>query len=215
MRRRRDQRGRYKNKRVALKKALAGFCAIIWIVNGIEIYSEFHAEPIVWRFENPFYVEDAKAASSAEITPDPCGLEAVVCPGEEEPKNDDIVSSRADIVSMIRETFPKEGETPVKIFKCESGLDPKKHSEVDIMRDGRAFSVGLAQINLTVTGVDGLDCPKAFIGTNKNAKVVDEELYSKCVSRAENPSVSLAIAKKKYENRSETFGAWAWCSTHN
>lgn len=210
MRQRRDLRGRYKNKRKSLRNALAGFCAVVWIVNGIEMY---FSEPVVWRYENPISVKPAEA--SDQQTPDPCGLEVVVCPGEENEPDVPVLSDRADVVAMIRDTFPKDSDRSVRIFHCESGLDPAKHSEVDVMRDGRAFSVGLAQINLTVTPVDGLDCPKAFAGINKNARVVDEKLYRQCVKRAENPSVSLAIARQKYETRDETFGAWAWCSAHN
>ncbi len=214
MRKGRDTKGRYTRKMPRLRNALAGLCAVVWAVNGIDIYTEIHSEKIVWTIENPFFVEAAKAKTNSkeEELPDPCGLSDVVC---QDNSDETPTEPSGSIQEMIRSAFPEEGERAVRIFKCESGLDPKRHSAVDITRDGHPFSIGLAQINLTVTSVDGLDCKNAFVGTNKSAVVVDESLYRQCVLRAENPSVSLAIAREKYDNRGGTFGAWAICSKGN
>jgi hypothetical protein len=105
-----------------------------------------------------------------------------------------------DIEKKIHEVFHEEPKIAVAIFKAESGLDPSKDSDSDRMADGRVFSAGLAQINLTVSNIDGVDCTKAFSGRNYKAKVIDEKLYSKCMSLAKNPDKALLAARAKYDN---------------
>lgn len=117
---------------------------------------------------------------------------------------------KAKIIELIGKYFPEAKNKAVEVFKCESGLISSSHSKVDLMSDGRAFSVGLTQQNLTVTKINDLECPKAFQGRNKYAKVIDEELYQKCVRLAEDTEISLQLAKEKYENRGN-FRDWAWC----
>lgn len=114
------------------------------------------------------------------------------------------------IENKIRKTFPEQSEKALSVFRCESGLDPMKHSGVDVMSDGRAFSIGVAQINLTVSSIAGVDCPKAFIGKNNDAVVVDEKLYQACVTLAENEDYSLETARKKYDGRGN-WTAWKYC----
>lgn len=123
--------------------------------------------------------------------------------------------SKGGYESLITAYFPTEANDAINVFKCESHLDPKKESGVDVMSDGRTFSVGLAQINLTVSEVGGVDCTKAFEGRNKYAKVVDEVLYETCKSLAKDPEVNLQTAKKKYNNRGNTWGAWEYCARQN
>lgn len=70
-------------------------------------------------------------------------------------------------------------------------------SETDIMRNDpqrRAFSFGLFQINLTQHRVAGLDCPAAFRGKNYSARVINEDLYRRCVAAAKNPQHNIAEA---------------------
>lgn len=118
--------------------------------------------------------------------------------------------SQPDIEEMIASYFPEVKNKAISVFKCESGLNPSKHSDVDLMSDGRAFSIGLTQQNLTVTKINNLDCPKAFQGINKSARVIDEKLYQKCVNLAENPKISLEIARNKYERNG--FDPWRYCN---
>jgi len=114
------------------------------------------------------------------------------------------------IEMMIRKEFGSEGDNAIKISTCESRLNPSKHSTVDLMADGRAFSIGLFQINLTVSEVGGIDCTKAFSGRNSKAVVIDEQLYFKCVRLAENPNINLESAKDKF-NRSGWERPWTYC----
>lgn len=96
---------------------------------------------------------------------------------------------------MIAQAF-SDPRTAIAIAKSESGLNPQTESKWDRMKDGRAFSIGLFQINLTWHKVDGLNCPTAFQGKNYGARVVNEELYQECVSRAKDPQKNIDAAKR-------------------
>lgn len=112
----------------------------------------------------------------------------------------------SDVVSKIVSSLP-EPHIAVAIAKAESGLNPKAESITDRMPDGRPFSYGLFQINLTVSTIDGVQCHKAFQGRNYTAKVIDERLFSKCVNMAKDVDKSIEVAKAKYYGR----GDWtAW-----
>lgn len=129
---------------------------------------------------------------------------------------DDGVQSRDEsdgdaLVSKIARAFPEDVETALALFKAESGLDPSKPSETDYTVDGKPFSFGLAQINLTVHKLAGTDCSKAFDGRDHHARIKDESLYEKCVKLAINPDVNIETAKGIYERSGKNFGAWgAW-----
>lgn len=112
------------------------------------------------------------------------------------------------ISQMIAEKFPEESEIAIAVAKSESSLDPKRHSDTDRMADGRAFSIGLMQINLTVHKMGGKDCYKAFSGKDYKAKVVNEELYQECVKLAENPELNLEEGRGIYERSGNNFGKW-------
>ena len=78
-------------------------------------------------------------------------------------------------------------------------------SRTDIMRNDpqrRAFSFGLFQINLTYHQVAGLNCPAAFRGRNYSARVINEDLYRRCVAAAKNPEHNIARAVAIY-NRTQ------------
>lgn len=126
---------------------------------------------------------------------------------------DDVPTPSSSVEEKIKYYFPLRFEKAKAVFTCESGLDPKKPSAVDKMADGRAFSFGLAQINLTVSEIGGVDCSKAFVGRNSNAKVVDEPLYTTCVALAEDADLNLQAAQKKQHGNVDSWGAWSWC--HN
>lgn len=150
--------------------------------------------------------------AQAEIyeAPDPCGLKVVVCDGigevpEGKPAQLGKNMDTNHIVALIREEFGKDAATAMRIAKAESGLNPNTESNTDRMRDGRAFSVGLYQINLTWHSIDGVECHKAFSGKNYTAKVIDEPLYKQCVQLAKDPVKSIATAK--------SIGDWTKWST--
>lgn len=111
------------------------------------------------------------------------------------------------VESMIRKAFPSN-PVALAVFKAESGLDPKMPSTTDRMADGRPFSIGLTQINLTVHTIGGVRCLEAFHGRNKHAVVIDEALYEKCVKLAEDPRLNLETAKGIYERSGNNFGKW-------
>ena len=93
------------------------------------------------------------------------------------------------------------------ICNAESGGGAGVSSRTDITADGRPFSVGLFQINLTVHDIGGLNCPSAFSGRNKNATVTNEGLYKQCVQAAQDPSTNIAKACTIGRNGS-SWSAW-------
>ena len=112
------------------------------------------------------------------------------------------------IEDKIKATFHEEPQIAVAVAKIESGkgLNPVTKSTTDLMKDGRAFSVGLMQINLTWHKLGGIDCSKAFTGKDYKAVVTDEALYEKCVELASNPDINLETARNIYNKYG--FNAW-------
>ena len=130
-------------------------------------------------------------------------------PSEEPNKEGNPVPAPVSPVEdLIRKAFPEEPEIAVALAKAESGLDPEKPSEIDLMRDGRAFSIGLMQINLTVHKIDSFDCPSAFKGKDYQAVVVDEAMYQACVALASDPERSVDTARGIYVRSGYTFRRW-------
>lgn len=124
--------------------------------------------------------------------------------------NTPVQSSAEDITGQIARYFPSDTNKAIEVFKCESSLDPNKESLVDRMKDGRAFSVGLCQHNLTNSVMAGVDCSKSFKGQNSNAVVVNEELYQQCLTLAKNPEIALKEAVKKQQRRG--WQPWTYCN---
>jgi len=117
-----------------------------------------------------------------------------------------------DLVYLVKKYFGNEADVALAIARAESGLDPKMPSTTDKTIEGRSYSIGLFQINLTVSEIAGVNCSKAFEGKNNQARIVDESLFAKCVKLAENPVHNIEVAKKKYESR----GNWtAWGGYNN
>ena len=104
--------------------------------------------------------------------------------------------------------FGANKENASRICMGESSGNPNSESTVDRTRDGKAFSCGLFQINLTVhdlnipecrlaAGREDLDCKRAFSGgINRNATVTNLDLYNACVTAAKNPQCNMAKAAR-------------------
>lgn len=119
------------------------------------------------------------------------------------------------VLELISETFPEQAAVMVAVAKAESSLNPLAASITDKMADGRSFSYGLFQLNITVSVIDGVDCSKAFSGRDYAAVVVDEALFSRCIELATDIEKNLAAARKKFDSSrglahwgAYTSGAW-------
>lgn len=205
------------NKRSSKVLCLSIINLIIWTV-AIDGITNWYGSRGLWVFEN------AQAASvfdetsaTGEAQSKPIGLEVsgIEAAATESSLAETVGGTQVSSVSgsaiedKIRQVFHEEPRIAVAIFKGESGLNPYKESDSDRMADGRAFSVGVTQINLTVSEVGGVNCTKAFSGKNYEAKVIDEALYAKCVNLAKDPDLNLEAARKKYEGRKNKFTAWS------
>ncbi len=105
--------------------------------------------------------------------------------------------------------FGNASSQAAEICTAESGGVTDKASATDKMSyDGRVFSWGLFQINLTVHSMAGLNCPSAFSGTDYGARVINESLYAQCVAAAEIASNNIAEAVATY-NSSWNWSAWS------
>lgn len=194
------------------------FFPIVFLIFSIACANHWYDNRGVWNFENATIQVGNKAQDQTHERSEEAQMEDGTNRGKNSVSVAEVVGGTqvssvngSAIEKKIRAVFHKEPEKAVKVFTCESHLNPTSHSEVDIMEDGRAFSVGVAQINLTVTNVGGLNCPAAFNGQNKRANVIDEKLYASCVRAAEDLDTNLAAAIPKYEGRGD-FSAWQWCN---
>lgn len=119
-----------------------------------------------------------------------------------------------NVVEIIKSSFPVEDQaTAAAISFAESHHNPRKDSDLDKMRDGRPFSSGLFQINLTWHELDGVKCYEAFSGKNYDAVVVNEQLYDQCIELAKNPIINVATAKAIYHRSGGNFNQWTTYTT--
>lgn len=93
------------------------------------------------------------------------------------------------------------------ICNAESGGGSGVASKTDITADGRSFSIGLFQVNLTQHAVGGLNCPSAFSGKNRSATVSNESLYQQCVQAAQDPATNISAACG-IGNNGSNWGPW-------
>lgn len=187
---------------------------LIWFVVGDCIGTLSVVEPIRYVYINPVMYASAQespvvqetSAPVSEDTDDAWVMTAVNSGGEEsETQQKHADSTLHDLITKV---FPEDSTIALAIARSESGLNPRQESTTDKMADGRPFSIGLMQINLTVSSVGGVDCTKAFSGRNYHAVVVDEDLYERCVDLAKDPEHNLVAARHKYDGRKQTWLAW-------
>jgi hypothetical protein len=95
------------------------------------------------------------------------------------------------------------------IVRAESGGNPFAASVTDKCQDGKSFSYGLFQINLTVHDIGGLNCPAAFSGRNYACRVVNQTLYDQCVQAATNPNTNVQKACQIFQERLQS-GRVGW-----
>lgn len=116
-------------------------------------------------------------------------------------------------------TFGDRAQDASKVCLAESGgrAAISDRGSTDRIADGRAFSVGLFQINMTVGGrpLSGeacglssgqtLDCSKAFSGRNTSATVVDEDLYTQCRTALERSACNMQVARQLWQGAGQRF----------
>jgi hypothetical protein len=158
--------------------------------------------------ENTIIIEQALGSEIVRIDAESDGM--TVVSAKDEPEDGDLAKNQDSgdgLAILIAEAFPENPEIMIAIAKAESGMNPQAQSTTDRMADGRAFSHGLFQINLTVSEIAGVKCHEAFHGKNYKAKVINEELFTKCIVLAHNAKYSIGTAREKYDERGN-FTAW-------
>lgn len=148
-----------------------------------------------WVFVNPSIAKAAEAAESESMDDD---------------INHPAPASTDSVSDIIGSLFPaRDAQLAKAVAYAESRHVADKASDLDIMKDGRPFSVGVFQINLTWHTINGVNCSDAFHGKNKRAVVIDEELYTLCVRLASDPNVNVKTALEIYERSGQNFGQWS------
>jgi hypothetical protein len=100
------------------------------------------------------------------------------------------------------------------IIRAESSCGGRMVSITDVMSDGRAFSFGPMQINLTVHTLQGcgsqlLDCKSAFAGKNYSARVINEDMYQKCAAAAQNVDCNIKNGFRIYREAGNRWTPWS------
>jgi hypothetical protein len=110
----------------------------------------------------------------------------------------DLSAGGACDAEIVGRYFPNEIGNAQCIIRAESTCGAANISSTDVMRDGRAFSFGPMQINLTVHELLNcpgepavLDCKAAFSGNSYSAVVINEPLYQQCARAAQNVDCNL------------------------
>jgi hypothetical protein len=106
------------------------------------------------------------------------------------------------------------------IIRAESSCGARMQSVTDVMRvDGRPFSFGPMQINLTVHELRGcsgypavLDCKSAFEGRNYSARVINEPLYQQCARAAQDNDCNIRNGLRIYQEAGNRWSPWSTAS---
>ena len=128
--------------------------------------------------------------------------------------------SEADLQS----SFGVHARSAAIILGAESGCNPAIPSGTDTTTDGRSYSIGPWQINLAAHSMtcngQTLNCPSAFryAGYRNRFKVrvmrvINEDLYSRCVAAAANPQCNSAKAAELFRESGNDFDPWACSAT--
>ncbi len=118
--------------------------------------------------------------------------------------------------SLISPYFGSQTGNAQCIIRHESACGANMVSRSDVMRDGRAFSFGPMQINLTVHVLQGcagypstLNCLSAFSGKNYTARVINEALYQQCARAAQNPTCNIKNGARIYRESRNSWRPWS------
>lgn len=92
------------------------------------------------------------------------------------------------------------------ICNAESGGVSGSASSVDKCTDGKSFSYGLFQINLTCQCKDAFEPKKSKGCVNKACRVVNQSMYNSCVATFTSPESNISKACQIY--KSQGWGGW-------
>jgi len=127
----------------------------------------------------------------------------------------DLSATGACDPSVVANYFPDQVGNAQCIIRDESTCGAGMVSTTDVMSgDGRAFSFGPMQINLTWHELEGcgpggstLNCADAFDGRNYSAVVVDEDLYQACAAAAQSLECGLSNGRRIQQR--DGWGPWS------
>ncbi|MFM2423659.1 MAG: hypothetical protein RLZZ70_44 [Candidatus Parcubacteria bacterium] len=120
-------------------------------------------------------------------------------------------------VGSISPFFGSQTGNAQCVIEAESSCGAVSLSRTDVMKiDGRPFSFGPMQINLTVHTLNDcngtgsvLRCLDAFSGRNYDARVVNEALYQQCARAAQNVSCNIRNGARIYKEAGNSWRPWS------
>ncbi len=129
----------------------------------------------------------------------------------------DLSAGGACAAGVISPPFGNMTGSAQCIIRAESACGARMVSRTDIMSiDGRAFSFGPMQINLTVHVLRGcsgypaeLRCLDAFSGRNYSARVINESLYQQCAQAAQNVDCNIKNGARIYREAGNSWRPWS------
>ena len=160
----------------------------------------------------------SRASSTATYSTAPDGTESVTCnfttTGVNPP---DLSAAGACDSALVSNYFSDQVGNAQCIIRDESACGANSVSVTDVMSaDGRAFSFGPMQINLTVHTLNGcgpggtdLRCLDAFSGRNYGATVVNETLYAQCAAAAQDHACNLSNGRRIYQEAGNSWRPWS------
>ncbi len=181
------------------------FLAILWILS-LTIKAAASTKTIVIENHAAMANENAPDASQNEQY-DPCGLEVVKCPSEEEkaPQNANL-DAKTGIDDFIRQTFPENPELAVKMATCESGLVETKVGDghLAFWHEGELLgrSIGIFQVR---TG--GSEGGRTWNRAAANGKTVAE--FEKWMQDAQE---NVKYARTIYDRSGQSWTPWMNCA---
>ena len=109
-------------------------------------------------------------------------------------------SGPCTVANLSGTCFGSNALAAAKVCGYESGGSFDSASKSDKGAEGKIFSFGLFQINLTQHSLGGLDCQAAFSGKNFASRVINPSLYEQCKTAAFTPATNINYACKISSN---------------
>ncbi|TRZ53161.1 hypothetical protein D4R99_01345 [bacterium] len=154
-------------------------------------------------------IKECSTESTSECISKPCGSNTVTKPsicastsGNGNGQCEAVHSTPCSVENLKKYFGEANAENASMVCYYESGGgDPRAKSGYDVCKDGRVFSWGLFQVNLTQNDLNGLHCAynthkndSPFTAPNSDCTVRNETLWNQCVDAAIDPDVNIQHA---------------------
>jgi len=121
----------------------------------------------------------------------------------------------------LNEHFPGEEKVAACVLQGETSCGADFYSTTDKAADGTPFSISAWQVNLTVWDIEAQDncstgpvkCTDAFSGGNYSSRLVNPDIYNKCVEAMRDTGCAGRVAERI--RKEQGWGAWSAYTNNN